>query len=75
MTEFFAWVALLILGGSILAAVLVLIYSVIAPLFVKTDYRNHGSSSHMGTVKDREAYQRASSMQFEDDADEDERHN
>ena len=39
MTDFLAWVALLILGGSILAAALVLIFSVIAPLFVKTNYR------------------------------------
>ena len=74
MTDFFAWIALLILGGSILAAALVLIFSVIAPLFVKTNYRGTPSGSASQSVTDREAQARASSAYFKDDADEDELH-
>lgn len=74
MTDFFAWIALLILGGSILAAALVLIFSVIAPLFVKTNHGGTSSRPRSQSAVDREAQARAISAYFEDDADEDERH-
>jgi hypothetical protein len=75
MSDFFAGLALLFLGGCIVAAAAVLIYSIVGPFFMKSnptpratsDSQAQASGTSSGSRRDEQ-------LRLEDEADEDELH-
>lgn len=77
MSDFFAGLALLFLGGCIVAAAAVLIYSIVGPFFMKsnpTPRATSGSDSQAQSPSASSVSKREEQLRLEDDADEDELH-
>ncbi|MEY4647987.1 MAG: hypothetical protein RL009_403 [Actinomycetota bacterium] len=77
MSDFFAGLALLFLGGCIVAAAAVLIYSIVGPFFMKsnpTQRATSGSDSQAQASGTSHSSKRDEQLRLEDEADEDELH-